>query len=223
MDTSFVLEICLKLGLAVVLGGLIGLEREWSKHPAGLRTHMMVCLGSAAFMLIGFYATDIMEGTAGVIDPTRMAAGIVTGIGFLGAGAIMKEGVNVSGLTTAASIWVVAGIGLCIGVDLYAAAFVTTLLALVILVVFSRVELMIGTKELHGHLRVSGESFKGLPKKMAKLLEMEKIDVDSLELNRESGKVNIKYHLLLPPKMTGQDIVERLSKEKDIDKIEWMD
>jgi len=161
-------------------------------------------------------------GTADFVDPTRMAAGIVTGIGFLGAGAIMKEGVNVRGLTTAASIWVVAAIGLCVAVELYPAAFMTTLLGLVILVVFSRVELKIGTKEFHGHLLVTGESFKGLPNKVSKILEKERIMIESMELKRGSGVVSIKYHLNLPPELTSRDLIHKLSKERDIDKIEWL-
>jgi putative Mg2+ transporter-C (MgtC) family protein len=223
MDWSLTLEIGLKILIAVALGGLIGIEREWSKHPAGLRTHMLVCLGSTTFMLIGFYASEIIGDSAAVIDPTRMAAGIVTGIGFLGAGAIMKEGVNVRGLTTAASIWVVAAIGLCVAVELYSAAFLTTFFGLLILVVITRVELVIGTKESHGHLKVSGESFKGMPTRMAKLLKKQNIEIESMELKREGGNVSIEYHLNMPPKMTGQDLIGTLSKEKDIDRIEWLE
>jgi len=171
MDWTLTIEILIKLSVSLVLGSLVGLEREWSKHPAGLRTHVLVSLGSTTFMMIGFYGSEIVSDSANIIDPTRMAAGIVTGIGFLGAGAIMKEGVNIRGLTTAATIWVVAAIGLCIAVELYAAGFITTFLSLVVLVVFSQVERKIGTKEFHGHLLIVGESFKGIPAKVAKILE----------------------------------------------------
>jgi len=222
MDWNLTLEILIKLAVSVVLGSLIGLEREWSKHPAGLRTHVLVSLGSTTFMMIGFYGSEIVSDSANVIDPTRMAAGIVTGIGFLGAGAIMKEGVNVRGLTTAASIWVVAAVGLCIAVELYAAGFLTTFLALVVLVVFSQVELKIGTKEFHAHLLIAGESFKGVPNKVAKVLDKNRVEIESMELKREGGIVTVKYHLNLPTDLTSQGLIDKLSKEKSVDKIEWL-
>lgn len=103
------LEMVARLALALVVGGLVGLERERQDHPAGLRTHMVVCLGSALFTLVSI----ALAGSRG--DPTRVAAQIVTGIGFLGAGTIYRSGSGVRGLTTAAGLWVVSGIGMGIG------------------------------------------------------------------------------------------------------------
>jgi putative Mg2+ transporter-C (MgtC) family protein len=100
------LEMVLKLGLAVLVGGLVGLERERQDRPAGLRTHLLVCVGSALITLVS------MEMAPGRSDPSRIAAQIVTGIGFLGAGTIFRYGSGVRGLTTAAGLWVVAGIGM---------------------------------------------------------------------------------------------------------------
>src|SRR5881397_273893 len=104
------LTIALRLLLAAILGALIGLEREIHDHPAGMRTHLLVSLGSAGFTALSIYAFP-----APGADPARVAAQIVTGIGFLGAGAILKQGVTIHGLTTAASLWVVAAVGMAAG------------------------------------------------------------------------------------------------------------
>jgi len=125
-------QIMLRLTLSVILGGLIGLERQLHRSHAGLRTHILVSLGSCLIMLTSLYVFDIYIGKASV-DPSRIAAGIVTGIGFLGAGTIMQDKQGVRGLTTAASLWVVAGIGLATGVGFYTASMFTTILALVVL------------------------------------------------------------------------------------------
>ena len=115
-------EITLRLLIALGCGGLIGLERSYHARPAGFRTHTLVCLASALLMLVTVYEGQWFDyrGTGRVaIDPTRLAQGIMTGIGFLGAGVIMKEGLSVRGLTTAASIWITAAIGILVGIGSY--------------------------------------------------------------------------------------------------------
>ncbi len=110
-------EMMFRLGAALVAGGLIGLERSYHGRPAGFRTHTLVCLASALLMLVTVYESQWFQGSSRVVvDPTRMAQGIMTGIGFLGAGVIMREGLSVRGLTTAASIWVTAAIGILFGI-----------------------------------------------------------------------------------------------------------
>lgn len=128
-------ELVLRLIVAIVLGGLIGLEREFSDQPAGFRTHMLVSLGAALFTIGGAYG---FEGFAGgdfeiQFDPTRVAAQVVTGIGFLGAGAIIQQGITIRGLTTAASLWVTAAIGLAAGFGNWWGAVGTTVIALLAL------------------------------------------------------------------------------------------
>jgi len=126
------LEIIKRLILSGFLSSLIGLERQFHRRTAGLRTHILVCLGSCLIMLTSLYVFDIYKNIV-PLDPGRIAAGVITGIGFLGAGTIIREREGVKGLTTAASLWVVAGIGLAVGCGFYIAAIFTAILALIVL------------------------------------------------------------------------------------------
>ena len=118
------LYIFIRLIVAAILGGIIGLEREKLNRPAGVRTHMIVCLGSCLIMLLGEYMHQIDN----TIDITRLGAQVVSGIGFLGAGAILKDGFSVRGLTTAATLWVVACVGLAVGGGFFSAGILTTII-----------------------------------------------------------------------------------------------
>jgi putative Mg2+ transporter-C (MgtC) family protein len=142
------LEMMLRLVSALLAGTFIGYERSFHGRPAGLRTHVLVCLASSVLMLVTVYE-DHWVRTAAVetrLDPTRMAQGIMTGIGFLGAGVIVKEGISVRGLTTAASIWITAGIGVLAGVGLYVPMIASVLLTLLVLSVFRWVEHRVPTQ-----------------------------------------------------------------------------
>jgi putative Mg2+ transporter-C (MgtC) family protein len=135
--------IALHLVIALGAGAIIGLERSYHGRPAGFRTHALVCLSSCMLMVLTVYQ-DTWFGSFNLeqinVDPTRMAQGIMTGIGFLGAGVIMKEGLSVRGLTTAASIWITAGIGIMIGVGFYFPAGIATAMTLIVLSVFRWIE-----------------------------------------------------------------------------------
>jgi len=139
-------ELITRLVLAVILGGAVGWERQKAKKPAGLRTHILVSLGSAAFTLASFLAGPAITGQTmavlrtGAIDHTRIAAGILIGIGFLGAGTIIRSGENIIGLTTAASIWIVAAIGMACGFGLYSLAVITGVLVILTLFVLEKIE-----------------------------------------------------------------------------------
>jgi putative Mg2+ transporter-C (MgtC) family protein len=136
-------DVVVHLAVALVAGGLIGLERSYHGRPAGFRTHTLVCMASSLLMLVTIYQTKWFPHAAPDmvrIDPTRMAQGVMTGIGFLGAGVIMKEGLSVRGLTTAASIWITAAIGVLAGVGFYLPVAIATLLTLGTLTVFRSVE-----------------------------------------------------------------------------------
>jgi putative Mg2+ transporter-C (MgtC) family protein len=131
-DISFQFELLIRLIIAALLGAGLGFEREVHGHQAGMRTHMLVSLGSALFTVLSIYGFPQTAGTAGT-DPSRISAQIVTGIGFLGAGAIIKYGTNIRGLTTAASLWVVASIGLAAGAGAYFVAVAGALIAIIAL------------------------------------------------------------------------------------------
>ena len=136
-------EMALHLLIALAAGGIIGLERSYHGRPAGFRTHALVCIASTVLMILTVYHVKWFEASfleRVAIDPTRMAQGIMTGIGFLGAGVIMKEGLTVRGLTTAASIWITAAIGILIGVGFYFPAGIATAMTLVVLSVFRWIE-----------------------------------------------------------------------------------
>jgi putative Mg2+ transporter-C (MgtC) family protein len=133
-----IIEVVLKLVLAIALGGLIGLEREASQKPAGFRTNILVCVGSAMMMMLSVMIIQSKGGTTDTL--VRMAAGVITGIGFLGAGTILHARGTIAGLTTASTIWVVAGLGLVIGAGYYVPALIFTALTIATLVLFRKVE-----------------------------------------------------------------------------------
>jgi len=132
-------EMIFRLTVAFFLSGLIGLEREWRRHEAGLRTHIMVCVGSTLTMLTSLHVFDIYK-AQGVVDPTRIAAGVVTGIGFLGAGTIMRSQDHIRGLTTASTLWVVAALGLAVGCGFFRTSIYVTFLVLLVLLFLRRME-----------------------------------------------------------------------------------
>src|ERR1051325_10926514 len=141
MPSEF-LTIVAHLVVATIAGALIGFERSYQGRPAGFRTHTLVCIASASLMLLTVYQHLWFNASADVvrIDPTRMAQGIMTGIGFLGAGVIVKEGASVRGLTTAASIWITAAIGILAGVGFYFPVVIATALPLGTLSMFRWIE-----------------------------------------------------------------------------------
>jgi putative Mg2+ transporter-C (MgtC) family protein len=150
---------------ALVIGAVIGLERSFHGRPAGFRTHALVCVASSLLMLVTVYQGAWMTHvTIDAIrtDPTRMAQGIMTGIGFLGAGVIFKEGLTVRGLTTAASIWVTAAIGILVGIGFWMPALVGTLATLAVLGLFRVVENRLPSEfYAHHHLRFKREAVLG--------------------------------------------------------------
>ena len=133
------LPFLVRCGVAALCGGLIGLERELKQKPAGFRTNILICVGSAMYMAIGVLLLPSAHAVSG-FDPTRIAAQVVTGIGFLGAGCILQQGLRVTGLTTAATIWVVAAIGLVAGSGFPLLAVMVALLVLATLAVLEPIE-----------------------------------------------------------------------------------
>jgi putative Mg2+ transporter-C (MgtC) family protein len=147
MPSADHIEMLLRLLASVASGAVIGYERSFHGRPAGLRTHVLVCMASAVLMLVTVYQDQWVRSSGEErVDPTRMAQGIMTGIGFLGAGVIVKEGLNVRGLTTAASIWITAAIGVLAGIGLYVPMTFAVVLTLLVLAVFRWIEMRVPTQ-----------------------------------------------------------------------------
>ena len=189
------IDILLKLVLAIALGGLIGLEREASQKPAGFRTNILVCVGSAMMMSL---AAGLVGANGGTGDSLlRMAAGVITGIGFLGAGTIVHAKGTVAGLTTASTLWVVAGLGLVIGSGYYVPAVLLTALIMFTLVLFRRIEEAYLHKTLHQyHLKV-GEATQVLSglRKLSFHLGI-KIERLSLKKDKDGSVISFAFYAL---------------------------
>ena len=132
------------MGVSAICGAMIGLEREHAEKPAGLRTNMMICLGSTLFTLASIYSWQHIAGASPTIDPGRIAAQIVTGVGFIGAGVIMKTGLHIVGITTASTIWLVSAIGMVIGLGLPLFGFLVAVSATIMLFLLGGIELRWG-------------------------------------------------------------------------------
>ncbi|SDJ78367.1 MgtC/SapB family protein [Billgrantia gudaonensis] len=141
METELsLLDILSRLGVATGLALAVGLERELRGKPAGLRSHMLVALGAAAFIIVGMEIMHTASDSSARIDPTRIVEGVIGGIGFLGAGTIIRSGASVQGITTGASIWLAGAIGIAAGVRQFPLAIMVTVLALIIVIVFGHFE-----------------------------------------------------------------------------------
>jgi putative Mg2+ transporter-C (MgtC) family protein len=220
-------ESLLRLALAAVFGGAVGLEREFREREAGFRTHMLVSVGSALFTIASAYGfRDFLVNGGSLVrtDPTRIAAQIVTGIGFLGAGAIIRQGLSIRGLTTAATLWVVAAIGLTTGAGYYSAAAITTLLVLV-----SLWPLRILTHRVMARFRPetdrlvaqlpAGES----PAPLISALESQGAQLRTLEIGHEADRRTVLLDVTLPPRSDAPAIVAKLSELENILEIRWAD
>lgn len=188
----------LRLLLAALAGGIIGLEREHANRPAGFRTHILVSAGAC---LVALTALSVAAGFRGVAstDPTRMAAHVISGIGFLGAGAIMREGLNVRGLTTAASIWVIATVGLAMGVGLYWHAATTTLLAGLTLHYLPAVERRF-TRGQYRLITLVTQDTPGQIGRIGTTLGTRGVDIRNIEMDsRPGGLISIQLYVRTPP------------------------
>lgn len=213
-----------KLVLACVLGGVIGFERQARRKSAGLRTNILVCLGSCLIMIL---STDIYKSVEGHTnaDPARLAAQVVSGIGFLGAGAIMKEGVTVTGLTTAACLWVVAGVGLAVGMGHYSGAIVTALLVFITIKTLHYIELKKFSKDKVIHMSLLVENHRTYLSQIIICLTNFGLDVSNISIEEEPGEsvaaeqednapayARIDLKVYNPQKQKKVDIVQALER-----------
>lgn len=166
---SFYLDMLIRLLAACFLGGVIGFEREHVHRPAGFRTHILVCVGSALVMITSEFIFNRYSSNVNV-DPARLGAQVISGIGFLGAGTIIKEGVSVKGLTTAASLWAVSCVGIAVGIGFYSGAFIATAIIFLTLVVMKKTQNKFGS---HKNIRLYIHTLikKGEVQELTKLME----------------------------------------------------
>ena len=219
-------EILGRVALAAALGAVLGLERELRDREAGLRTHLLVSVGSALFTIVSAYGfKEFLTSGANVVraDPTRIAAQIVTGIGFLGAGAIIRQGLAVRGLTTAATLWVVAAIGMASGAGYYSAAVITTGVALLALwplraLAYRTVGRFRGDTGLLLVQLPAGQS----PASVIDAIEAE-ARVETLEIRQEGDRRTLELTLDLPRAELAQKLVAKLADVDHVLEVRWAD
>ncbi|HEY6225138.1 MAG TPA: MgtC/SapB family protein [Gemmatimonadales bacterium] len=192
------LELLLQVVLATVLGGAIGMERELSGKPAGLRTNILICVGATLFTVLSLK----MSGGRG--DPARVAAQILPGVGFIGAGTILHARGAVTGLTSAATIWVVAAIGMALGAGAYTEAVGTTLLVMLILAGLGYFERLIARHSTHSHVLIHARPEGSALEDLEALVRRSGLDVERVESRRENVDLVIELDLRGPKRLHDQ-------------------
>lgn len=216
-----ILSVTFRLLLAVIFGGIIGLERGATKHPAGFRTHILVCVGAALAMITNQY---IFESMTAIADPSRMGAQVITGVGFLGVGTIMVTGgQKIKGLTTAAGLWASACIGLALGIGFYSGAIIAGILVFSALTFLKRFESLIYDLSRVMDMYVELESISAL-KEYQKFVRERGIQIQSSYLNQtgavDSGNVGFHMSIKIPKGMKHAAAIELLSDYEGIHLIE---
>ena len=214
--------VLLRLLLAFVLSGAVGFEREFHGRAAGFRTHILLGLGSTLVMLTSIHIFDVYISKA-PCDPARIAAGVVTGVGFLGAGAIMQTKASVKGLTTAASLWVVAGIGLAVGSGLYFGAIFTTILTLVALFFFSRLEHTMIRRDWYKTIVVETKDGAMQLKAIRDILAEHGAGITDFEAdkNDETGNMIIRLGLKLATARHDEFVIRDISGLDGVKSVKW--
>ncbi len=218
------LDVTLRLGVAALLTGAIGAERELRERAAGLRTHMLVGVGAALFTLVSAYAWgDFFAAGASRLDPTRIAAQIVSGIGFLGAGAILRQGLSVRGLTTAAGLWVSAAIGMACAAAFWPAALVTTAIVMIGLGPFRSLERWInrrgsdvGVLEVH----LSADRSVG---PVVDLLEPWRVAINGIEFDASAERRWVRLEVELPGEVKPPQLLQELTALEEVEGARWID
>lgn len=206
--------IAFRLLLAVIFGSIIGLEREINNHPAGFRTHILVCVGAALITLVSIHSF-------GTGDPGRVAAQIVSGIGFLGAGTIMREGTTIRGLTTAASLWSVAGVGLAIGAGFYLGATITTVAMVIVLFFFSSLEKRILQSQYYV-LELTVADVPGQLGRVASRLGELGVSIKSIQIsNHSSNQVQMDLGIKTPAPLQLHEVVNYLGETEGVFTIKF--
>ena len=212
------IDIVSRLLLATALGGLIGLERELHGQAAGLRTHIIVCLGSTLIMMVSIEVGRMYANA----DPSRIAAQVVTGMGFLGAGAIMKFGTTVKGLTTAACLWTVAGIGLAVGLGMWLPAVLVTVLVFVSIFVLDKLEKAIFIGRTYKRIVVTTKDVSGIIGRIEKVIEDHGITIKDVGINKllSEKKVQLTALVKMPENLNFDKFSKDVSMVDGVEQFE---
>lgn len=209
-------QIAFRLLLSVVLSGIIGIERESIKRPAGLRTHVLVCVGSTLVMLTSIYIFDVFKQQT-PLQPDRLGAQVISGIGFLGAGTIIRQGDTVRGLTTAASLWAIACIGIAIGAGFYTGAIISVLLVLITLLSFAKVDNHIKGRRNYVNLRITAVNKPGQLGKICKAVGDFGANILNIEIEPEEEHIEIINLIIKIPNLSlKNDLINKLNKEEGV-------
>ncbi len=223
---NYELDVLIKLLLAAIAGGLVGLEREKHGRPAGLRTNLLVSVGACAMMIVSeaFYVKYGMLDVESAVrfDPSRVAAQIVTGIGFLGAGVILKEGISVRGLTTAASLWVVAGLGMAFGMGYFSLGGITTVLVLISLVFLKNFDPLI-RKDRYVTLMVTAAKRMELYDELQAIFDERSLKVSDLSSHVDLVHDEIYFQMVITQqqKRIGRELTTAILQLEGIKKVHY--
>ena len=214
--------IVFRLVLSAVLSGIVGFEREFHGRAAGFRTHILLCVGSTLIMLTSIHIFDVYSSRV-PIDPARLAAGVVTGIGFLGAGTIMRYKASVRGLTTATSLWVVAGIGLAVGSGLYFGSVFTTIIAVIALMFFSKLEHVMIRKDWYKTVVIETKDGVEQLKKIREALSEYGSEINDFEVDRSEDGTNmiLKFDLKLSTNKHNVQLIQDIARLEGIKGVKW--
>lgn len=217
-------EILLRLAAAALLGSMVGFERERLLWAAGIRTHMLVCVGSCLIMIVSAYGfAGVLDQQHTVLDPSRVAAQVVSGIGFLGAGSILARGEIIKGLTTAASIWTVAAIGLAIGGGLYFAGVASTILILIILAGVKPLEEAYRARNQTVYFKITAERGALTPEELRQTLSLRVSQIKRFVVENRSGDEGNDEILVLLNKVSSQDIADFRNRLSEVPTIRQVD
>ncbi|SEN88545.1 putative Mg2+ transporter-C (MgtC) family protein [bacterium A37T11] len=216
-------DILIRIVVAALLGATVGLERERKNWTAGMRTHMMVCVGSSLFMMVSAFGfSDILGSDHVSLDPSRVAAQVVSGIGFIGAGTIvfLRQGI-IRGLTTASGMWTVAAIGLATGGGMYFAAVVTTVVALTILYAVQPLEAVIARRYVKRTLFISLKADTDAAEIVREVSAMEKVNISGFQLSKNdtSWSLELKFTDLKPE--TVLEITHAMQSNPQLKELYW--
>lgn len=206
--------VVIRLALAAFCGGVIGYQRERKDRPAGFRTHILVSLGSALFMLVSVYNFGVPT------DPTRIAAQVVTGIGFLGAGTIIRQGNYIVGLTTAASLWSVSAVGLAAGAGYYLAAVSGAIMIFFVLSFFKVLESRLVSRRHEYLLTMTADASPHLARSVNSLLTKEGYEIIAVDKTKSpDGHVRFVYEFRAPTRIGAESALERISELEGVNRV----